>query len=163
MEALLNIVEQTQTFIRIVIALLILGIILFTIRIMRRAYRPHYDSSNMPANLWFYSKLINLEVGNEKANYQNLHNHFIGFLHKKYRIRKDDLKTNTIFEIVRKREENSEMLDFYGEIWNSIEDLKKSDTSEVVAYTKTIKTAFNKEDISEWLDLQKIKKPCNDC
>ena len=152
MEAFLNIVEQGQTLIRIAIAILIIGIIMFTIRIMRQAYKPNYDASKMPANLWFYSKLINLEVGNEKANYKNLLNSFITFLQKKYRIKDIDLKQKTIFEYVQSREDNEAILELYGEIWNDIDDLKNSSTQDIILYIKKIKTAFNKEDVSEWID-----------
>ena len=163
MESLLDIVEQGQTLIRIIIVILIIGIIMFTIKIMRRAYKPNYDASRMPANLWFYSKLINLEVGNDKANYKNLHNSFMTFLMMKYRIRDNDLKQNSIFDLVQKREENMGILELYGEIWNDIEDLKNSEDSDVVRFIKKIKMMFNKDDVSEWIERQKLKKPCNDC
>jgi hypothetical protein len=53
-------------------------------------------------------------------------NLFYSFLCRKYHIEKKDLKNNTIFDLVKNREDDSELLDLYGEIWNSIESLYRA-------------------------------------
>ena len=154
---------DTVTIAKMVIVLLVIGIILIFLRVKKKVYRPNYDSKNMPANLWLYSQLVDIEVGNYKANYKNLYNAFVSFLCKKYKISKDELKNNSIFELVKKREESPDLLELYGEIWNSVEELKHKGSAEIVAYIKNIKPLFNKENVSEWIEIQKTRKPCNDC
>ena len=117
----------------------------------------------MPHNLWFYSQLINIEVSEKSANYKELYNCFINYLCRKYRITKSELKKQSIFDLVKSKEDDENLLDLYGELWNSINDLKQSSKSEVIHYVKSIKPLFNKEDFSEWIAEQKLRKDCNDC
>jgi len=117
----------------------------------------------MPANLWFYTQLINIEIGEKKANQKTLKKIFIEFLYRKYRISKYDLSKKTIFVIVREKEDNDTIINLYGDIWNSIDDLKQKSNDEVIKYVKSIKLKFNKDGFDDWIKSQKIEKNCNNC
>ncbi|MCL2065158.1 MAG: hypothetical protein FWG98_12440 [Candidatus Cloacimonetes bacterium] len=125
-------------------------------------YKPNYNYS-MPTNLWFYYELVNMEADNRKAKYKYLLNLFSEFLFRKYNITPNDLKNKTYFEIVRERENDDDVIELYGNIWNSIDDLKHSSQNEVIAYIKSIKLIFNKGNFEDWIKQQKKNKPCNDC
>jgi len=150
--------------IKIIIVILLVLIVLKVRGMMKRAYKPQYDDPSMPANIWFYSQLVNMEVGSTRANHKKLLNCFLSYLYRKYHIRKHHLETKTVFEVVAEREEDPQYIELYGEIWNSIQELKQKPKSEVIPYIKTIKGAFNKDRIDEWVKNREAnKKECNDC
>jgi len=118
----------------------------------------------MPANLWFYEQLVNMEIKTIKPTSKNLETAFMQYLHRKYAITKQDLKRHTIFEVVGEREQNPDFIELYGDIWNKAQEMKHSPSTEVIAYIKSIKVYFNKENVSAWVQIQKAKREnCNDC
>ena len=121
------------------------------------------DDNDLPSNIWFYYQLINIEFGEEKPTYQNLLNSFLRYLYRKYRIKVNDLKTKTVFEIVQEKETDPEWIELYGIVWNGIEELKQSHEEEVIKYIKTIKHYFKKDNINEWISQTRKEKPCNNC
>jgi deoxyhypusine synthase len=157
--------SQQGTSIKFIIAGLIILIIIWLRKAKRKIYRPTYSDGNMPAGLWFYSQLVSIEIVAEKADYQTLYDLYIRYLIKKYRIKDAELKEKTIFDIVKSLEHSENMLDFYGEIYNGIENLKHEKPESVIAYIKSIKMAFNKDSsIDEWVRKQRQKsRNCNDC
>jgi len=118
---------------------------------------------DMPANIWFYSKLVSMEIGEISANQVNLYDLFLKYLYRKYFISQEMLEKKTIFEIVNSKESDPNLIELYGEIWFSIESLKAKNPEDVIKYIKTIKSLFNKEYLSDWIEQQKKKEPCNDC
>ena len=163
MDSIYLIISQNGAAIRILIIFLIIILLYWFQKVKRKAYKINSSDKYIPAHLWFYSQLVNFEIGVYKANSTNLFNYFVRFLYRKYKISKYDLKIKSLFDIVKDREDNRNLLDLYGEIWNSIEDLKHSSTNEVIEYIKSIKYLFNKEDVTEWIELRKNEKKCNDC
>ena len=150
--------------IKIIIVLLLILIAIKVRSAMKRAYKSQYGDPTMPANIWFYSELVNMEIGETKPTQKNLNECFMKYLKRKYHIRKHHLEKFTIFQIVAQREEDPKYIELYGEIWNSIQELKQKSKGEVLAYIKTIKTAFNKERIDEWVkNREASKEDCNDC
>ena len=135
---------------------------LYMRKLRSRYYKAKFNDS-MPANLWFYSQLVNIEAGVHKATYKNLFDTFIKFLFRKYKIQKKELKKKTYFELVREREDNDDVIDLYGEIWNSIDEMKHASSNEVLSYIKKIKLIFNKGNFEDWIKTQKRKAPCNNC
>lgn len=166
MDSIYLIISQNGQALRILAILLVIFLFYWLKKVKTRAYKSGFSDKDMPANLWFYSQLVNIEIGTVKASYRNLNQLFIRFLIRKYKISKIEFNSFSIFDLVKSKEKDKDILDIYGEIWNSIEDLKHKKKSEVIAYIKDIKKVFNKEDITEWLTLKKNQvknKPCNDC
>jgi len=119
---------------------------------------------NMPANLWFYDQLINIEINPKKASAKKLKKCFIAYLYRKYHITKTDLRKNTIFDIVAQREKNAHFIELYGDIYNTTQEMKHSHPSDVIAYIKSIKYVFNQDNVSDWIATRQTKKEkCNDC
>lgn len=116
----------------------------------------------MPANIWFYSKLLDFELNIILVNGQNLENYFFFFLKKKYKIYEYELKTANLFDLVKEREIDQNYLEFYGEIYNRIQELKDSSPMDIINYIKEIKSYFNQDDLSVWLENRKTDD-CNDC
>ena len=154
-----------ETLIKIIIVILAISFIIFLIRQRKYILKIDIDDDDMPHNLWFYSQLVNMEIGEIKPSYKNLLHLFKKFLYRRYMISKTDLKTNTIFEIVNRREYDKDVIDLYGEIWNNIDELKDKGSDEILVYTKSIKKRFNKGDFFEWIEERKKaeEEPCNNC
>ncbi|HPY96475.1 MAG TPA: hypothetical protein PL063_04630 [Candidatus Cloacimonadota bacterium] len=150
---------------RITIWILILLILYFFIhfylkrriaRIKRRGIR------SIPANIWFYSQLVNFELGIDKVNSDILMNNFFEYLQRKYLISDDELKDKTIFKLVNENEKNEDYIELYGDIYHKIENLKQNDQENIILYIKSIKKYFNQDDLSEWIEKQKYND-CNNC
>ncbi|HOD53400.1 MAG TPA: hypothetical protein PKJ08_02625 [Candidatus Cloacimonadota bacterium] len=116
----------------------------------------------MPANIWFYSKLIDFELGIDKVNSMRLLKCFYDYLQRKYKINDSDLKEKTIFQWVNEKEEDLEYIELYGDIYNRINELKQNDSSEVITYIKSIKKYFNQEDLTDWIEKRR-QENCNNC
>jgi hypothetical protein len=119
-------------------------------------------NQTVPANIWFYSKLINYELSIEKVNPTILMNTFFEYLARKYDITKYDLKQKTIFQHVSEKELNLDYIELYGDIYHSIKELKHKNKSDVISYIKIIKVHFNKDNLTEWIEKRKDEK-CNNC
>jgi len=150
---------------RITIWILILLILYFFIhfylkrriaRIKRRGIR------SIPANIWFYSQLVNFELGIDKVNSDILMNNFFEYLQRKYLISDDELKDKTIFKLVNENEKNEDYIELYGDIYHKIENLKQNDQENIILYIRSIKKYFNQDDLSEWIEKQKYND-CNNC
>ncbi len=163
MDSIYLIISQNGQALRMLAIFLLVFIIYWFRKVKVRAYKSSFSDKEMPVNLWFYSQLVNMEIGTLRPSYNNLQQLFYRFLVRKYKITKIEYKNFSIFNLVKNKEEDQEILNLYGEIWNSIEDLKHSPKNEVIAYIKQIKTIFNKKDVSEWIEQRKKSKPCNDC
>ena len=153
---------SSQKLLVFLIVVIFIALLLYLRKIKKKKYKPQFNDT-MPANLWFYSQLVNLEIDTKNANYNKLKKIFLEFLYRKYHISKFDLEKKSIFLLVKEKEENMAIIDLYGEIWNSIEDLKQSDNSDVILFIKSIKLNFNKDGYQEWVKSQKQSKPCNNC
>jgi len=162
MENIYYLISQSRTEIIYLIVIISIALILYLLKIRSKRYRINLNES-MPADLWFYSQLVNIETDSKKAKPKNLLNIFIKYLCMKYSISRKDLKANLFFELVRKREKNDDFISLYGEIWNSIDEMKHSAPNEVVSYVRRIKLIFNRGDFEKWIREQKINKACNDC
>lgn len=130
-------------------------------RIKRKKNRINFNDS-MPPNIWFYSKLLDLELNIEKPTPNNLWNLFHEYLKRKYKFSDNQLKTQSIFQLVSQNETDNEYIDLYGDVYQKIQDLKHSEPNDVILFIKSIKKYFNKEDLSEWIEIRKINN-CNDC
>jgi len=106
-----------------------------------------------------------MQIGIEKPSYQRLHDCFSNYLYKRYSINKQEIQKSNIYDLIRSKEEKEDMLELYGEIWNSIEDLKDKETAEIIDYIKTIKFYFNKDGMVAWMSARKYNKEtnCNNC
>ncbi|PID29976.1 MAG: hypothetical protein CSB55_00645 [Candidatus Cloacimonadota bacterium] len=137
-------------------------LIVYMIKIRNKIFRrPRVYRDKLPAEIWFYSKLLDIQIGKEKANSDVLWNIFQSFLLRKYKLHEDLLKTYTIFKLVQVHEKDSAMIDFYGDIYAAIENLKHQTEEEVLSYVKSIKREFNKGDITEFISEKKGN--CNNC
>ena len=162
MDDIFYFVAQQGTPIKLIIVFLVIALILFIRKKRMQMYKPVYTDGNMPANVWFYSKLIDIEIGTEKATHRQLYRYFMEYLHRKYKIKKADLKKNTIYEIVANSENDENIINLYDEIYNDIDELKQKNKTDVIEYIKMIKPLFNKDNIDDWIKENKEKK-CDDC
>ncbi len=154
--------RSSQFMLIFVILLLCILLIVFIKKIRSHSRRVIYKTDTfIPAHLWFYSKLIDIEIGSSPATSKNVMVLFYKFLQRLYKISEKDFQQKTIFELVKAKENNSEILDFYGDLYNEINDLSENDPKEVLIYVKKIKNLFNKEDNSLWIEQR--KKECNNC
>lgn len=146
-------------FLMLLFLLMLVWIILK--RIKRKKNRIGINET-MPPNIWFYSKLLDLELNIVKPNTNNLWIMFQEYLKRKYKLSDKDLKNQSIFSLVKQKESDHDYIDLYGDIYQNIQDLKHSDGNEVILFIKSIKKYFNKEDLSDWIEKRKIDN-CNDC
>jgi len=124
----------------------------------KKTQRPEKD--DMPANLWFYDQLINMEIMPKKATAKRLYQNFMQYLHRKYHINPKD----SVFEVVASKEKDPAFIELYGDIYNRTQEMKHSKPSEVLEYIKSIKHVFNQDNVSEWIARrQRDKDDCNDC
>jgi hypothetical protein len=166
MDEIYYIISQNAPVLWFLLIVISLILIIYVVRIANRPKRTKFVEANVPTNLWFYLQLVDLEIGSQKASYKNLLESFIHFLCRRYGIKDDDLKKQTIFEIVKAKEDEQPLLDLYGDIWNSIDDLKQSSENEVIQYIKSIKHYFKKDNLDYWIrerEREREKKPCNNC
>ncbi|HOE90585.1 MAG TPA: hypothetical protein PLV22_01250 [Candidatus Cloacimonadota bacterium] len=150
---------------RITIWILILLVLYFFIHfyLKRRVDRiKRRNIRNVPANIWFYSQLVNFELGIDKVNSDILMKSFFEYLQRKYLISDDELKNKTIFKLVNENEKNEDYIELYGNIYHKIENLKQNSQESIILYIKSIKKYFNQDDLSEWIERQKYND-CNDC
>ncbi len=125
----------------------------------KKKYKPRMI---LPPPLWFYSRLLDYEIGALKPTSENLMADFMSFLEKKYGITKEMLESFTIFHLVRVNESDNDIIELYGEMYNEIESLKQKTDQEVIQYIKKIKLYFNKEKYLSPLPKRK-KRDCNNC
>ncbi|MCK9329323.1 MAG: hypothetical protein PHY08_14385 [Candidatus Cloacimonetes bacterium] len=167
MDSVYLVISQNGRILKFFVIFLLILILYWFYKVRKRAYKTNISDGDIPAHLWFYSQLVDIEIGASRASSSNLKKKFIKFLYRKYKFTSYEVRKSTIFEVVRLKEANNEVLGLYGEIWNNIEDLKHSNKKEVISYIKTIKKFFNKEDVSGWLNQRKQMKQnqrqCNDC
>jgi hypothetical protein len=164
MEDIFIYIGQQGAALKVMAVCLVLIIIALFLKARKRVHKPLYDDS-LPAGLWFYTQLLNLELQPKKANCANLQKIFETFLKRKYHIRKHHLKEKSMFQIVEDREEVESVLDVYGLIWNNIMELKQKPNDDVIKYIKEIKVIFKNDNtnVDFFMKVNKKVKRCNDC
>ena len=163
MYAFYELVAENAPILWVILIVVCIIFVFQMIRILKKTKRIKFEEIDVPANIWFYSMLVNMEIGIEKATYDKLMHYFMNYLYKKYQISREDLKTQSVFDLVSSKEDRQDVLDLYGDIWNSLEDLKESGRDDIVKYIKTIKFYFNKENLDGWISARNYNKQCNDC
>ena len=162
MDQIFTIISQSRRELGMLAFIVLIVLFIFLRKLRKKMYKPHFND-NMPHNLWFYYEMINMEADHKIATQKRLEKTFIDFLFRKYYISSEDLKKKSYFELVREREEDDNVIELYGEIWNNIEELKHKPQNEVLVYIKSIKLIFNKGNFEDWIQQHKRGKPCNDC
>jgi hypothetical protein len=116
---------------------------------------------NMPANLWFYSKLIDMELSIEKADFMHLEKLFYDYLTRKYKLNKQNMSSEEIINQVKVLESEMEVLDLYAYVYEQIKTESNQD-NQIKDVIKNIKIYFNKDDFSVWLQSRNTGE-CNNC
>ena len=165
MEEFAYLLQQNKVVIMIVLSVMCLFLIIFIYRVMKKSKPIVYEDITVPANFWFYSLLVNMQLGIEKVSAHRLMECFYNFLYKRYHIKKEELALKTVFEYVKEREDRADIIELYGKIWNDINDLQGKSDLEIIEYIKSIKLLFNKEDVDSWVSAKKFVKgnTCNNC
>jgi len=107
---------------------------------LRRPARPRTD--RLTPELWFYSALVDIELGKAPGTARHLERQFFTFLKRRYEL--PNAKPQTAFELVKQCETDAGLIEFYGEIYNETISLKHLPPDAVIAYARRLKKAFNK-------------------
>jgi hypothetical protein len=102
---------------------------------------------NLPPEIWFYSKLIDIELGTEKN--KKIITFFFEYVSLKYNLTLIN-KNNFEFEI-DKVEENSRVRGFLKGFYAELLDLERGNFVGTDEYIKEVKLNFNTKDLSGWL------------
>lgn len=137
-------------------------LLIFYKKIRRKAHRTLFQSdSSMPAHLWFYSKLVDMEIGTTPLSPKLLMKNFYIFLERFYNLSEKELQFKSIFDLVKLKEQDPEVLEFYGDLYNQINELPENSPQDIKEYIRKIKIFFNKKDVTNWIEQR--NKNCNNC
>ena len=118
---------------------------------------PRLRRSRLSPELWFYSALVDIELGKSPATGKHMQRQFFTFLQLRYEL--PNARPDTAFELVRQRESDPDLIEQYGEIYNETVSLKQKPTEDVIAYARRLKKAFNKGIAAQVSTAQ----DCNNC
>ncbi len=118
--------------------------------------RPPRVRDRLAPDLWFYSALVDIEIGNAPATARHLTDIFFLYLQRRYKL--PNAKPETAFELVKQHETDERLIERYGEIYNTALSLKQNPRDDVIAYARQLKKAFN-----AGVAPQAAKQDCNNC
>ena len=124
-------------------------------RRLKRYIRPRKD--RLPPRLWFYSSLVDMELGVAPNTAKHLEKLFYTFLQREYNL--PDIRPETAFSLVKERESDASRIDLYGEIYNEIESLKHMPAGSVIEYVRRLKPAFHEGVAAQ----TSTSRDCNTC
>ncbi|MCD4828860.1 MAG: hypothetical protein K8R90_05445 [Candidatus Cloacimonetes bacterium] len=119
-----------------------LALIIYLLMGRRRLWRPaKLPHSRLSPEIWFYSVLVDIEIGAAPATARHLQRQFFVYLQRRYNL--PDSKPDTAFELVKQSEKDPQRIELYGNVYNEIISLKQKPAEAVIAYARQLKKAFN--------------------
>lgn len=159
--------ESERSTILIFIFLFAVALLFYSFRIHKKFSKNRFKPAKaVNPDIWFYSKLTDIEIGSYEANYFILSGLFLRFILYKYRMhfpRETKAEwTDQVFQTVKKHESNKKLIDLYGKIYNEIELLKQKKSDDVLSYVKKLKKEFFRDSLN-MQNSHNYGKDCNNC
>lgn len=108
----------------------------------------HFSKNiNLPPETWFYSKLIDIELGAEKQ--KKILPFFLKYVSLKYQI--NPLDKSNFVQKIDKVDEDNRVRGFLKGYFKELLDLEKNNFVGTIEYIKETKMNFNRVDLSDWL------------
>lgn len=132
--------------------------LIYIFRRMKRKKKPGMIAKDfkMPAEIWFYSRLLDLEIGNlDYELYLPLYQEYLG---RRYATRNIPKERETFINYLKEKEEDPKTQRFLAALYFEIAAVKQKGKEEVINHIKEIKFNFNQADLTAWL--AKLQNTC---
>ncbi len=108
----------------------------------------HFSKNiTLPPETWFYSKLVDIELGTEKQ--KKILPFFLKYVSLKYQI--NPLDKSNFDQKIDKVDEDNRVRGFLKGYFEELLDLEKNNFVGTIEYIKETKMNFNRVDLSDWL------------
>ncbi len=136
---------------------LVVVISLFIImKILQR--KNHFSGRiNLPPETWFYSKLIDIELGTEKE--KNIISFFLKYISLKYGLK--NINKSNFPEMIGNLETDIRLLGFLKGYYEELLELEKNKFDRTIEFIKETKFNFNQNDLSDWLKKYDLERKNN--
>ena len=108
----------------------------------------------LPPETWFYSKLIDIELGSEKQ--KKIIPFYLKYVSLKYGL--NSLSKSDFINQINHLEKDSRVRGFLKGFFEELMNLENNNFNNTIDYIKEIKVNFNRDDLSEWLRIYDSEK-----
>lgn len=132
-------------------------LILYLIRGRKRLGRKRYrDPRPLAPDLWFYSRLVDIELGTVKPKASLLMKLYCEYLGRKF-----EASPAHVRKILEAGGDDPDLAPYLSR-WREMENLKRNDGTSVITYVKEIKFEYAGS-VSPKLEQESDDEPCNNC